>query len=412
MQPGPGWPPPGTGQPRRRFVLPVILGIVVALILAAGAFLVLDGGGDSDELVLEPLDPASYTAPDSFFENLDMALNVDEAAAAEVASGITDSLSSLGTPTEGTESARPTGTEPAGNEPGLYGGSRNDQICNIEDLTSFLIDPANADKTQAWADTLGIGTSEEEITGYLDRLTPVRLTFDTRVTNHGFDGSEATPFQSVLQAGTAVLVDDLGIPRVKCNCGNPLVEPEGEAVNVESASNYDEAAWESLDPEQVISVTPAEEALEDIVMVNIDDGTLLERPVGSRGEADKGTGDFQATLEWEHADDLDLSVTDPSGIEIWYSDTAPAGTEGQLDLDANAPCGSDMPAPVENIYWDSGGAPPGEYTVEVTGFDLDGSDCAGDGSYTLTISVFGQEDQVYTGTVTEDSSETYTVTVE
>ena len=29
----------------------------------------------------------------------------------------------------------------------------------------------------------------------------------------------------VLQAGTAVMVDDRGVPRAKCSCGNPLREP-------------------------------------------------------------------------------------------------------------------------------------------------------------------------------------------
>lgn len=48
---------------------------------------------------------------------------------------------------------------------------------------------------------------------------------DTRVTNHGFADGRATEIQSILQAGTAVFVDDTGLPVVKCSCGNPLGRP-------------------------------------------------------------------------------------------------------------------------------------------------------------------------------------------
>jgi hypothetical protein len=43
------------------------------------------------------------------------------------------------------------------------------------------------------------------------------------VTNHGFANGVATPYQAVLQAGTAVLVDHYGTPRARCYCGNPLL---------------------------------------------------------------------------------------------------------------------------------------------------------------------------------------------
>ena len=35
---------------------------------------------------------------------------------------------------------------------------------------------------------------------------------------------------SLGQAGTAVLVDNHGIPRVKCGCGNPLTEPTNQPI--------------------------------------------------------------------------------------------------------------------------------------------------------------------------------------
>lgn len=39
---------------------------------------------------------------------------------------------------------------------------------------------------------------------YFDELTPMVLTSDTRVTNHGYHDGRPTPHQAVLQAGTAV----------------------------------------------------------------------------------------------------------------------------------------------------------------------------------------------------------------
>src|SRR5207244_7246225 len=48
---------------------------------------------------------------------------------------------------------------------------------------------------------------------------------DTRITNHTFEGGQAVGFQSILAAGTAVLVDKYGEPVARCRCGNPLTKP-------------------------------------------------------------------------------------------------------------------------------------------------------------------------------------------
>ena len=90
-----------------------------------------------------------------------------------------------------------------GSTPGLYGGSGSQQVCDADALVEFLEE--NADKAAAWAGVHGIEASE--IASYVAGLTPVVLLDDTRVTNHGFSDGRATPRQSVLQAGTAVLVD-------------------------------------------------------------------------------------------------------------------------------------------------------------------------------------------------------------
>lgn len=78
-------------------------------------------------------------------------------------------------------------------------------------------------KAKAFAQGASIETAK--IPEFLRGLTPVVLRADTRVTNHAFRDGRAVGFQSVLQAGTAVLVDDHGMPRVRCGGGNPLLAP-------------------------------------------------------------------------------------------------------------------------------------------------------------------------------------------
>jgi hypothetical protein len=109
----------------------------------------------------------------------------------------------------------------SGGLPGLYGGTRNYATCDAKKLVVFL--ERNPDKATAWAESLGIQTPE--IRRYVYRLTPVTLRTDTRVTNHGYVNGRANPIQSVLQAGTAVFVNEYGEPVIKCYCGNPLTPP-------------------------------------------------------------------------------------------------------------------------------------------------------------------------------------------
>jgi hypothetical protein len=79
---------------------------------------------------------------------------------------------------------------------------------------------------------------------YIDSLTPVLLRSDTRVTNHGFRDGWATPYQAVLQAGTAVLVDNTGVPRARCACGNPLTPPQA----VPTTPTYQGTPWPGFTP--------------------------------------------------------------------------------------------------------------------------------------------------------------------
>jgi hypothetical protein len=106
---------------------------------------------------------------------------------------------------------------------GPFGGTGSDLVCDRELLISSL--RARPERLRAWADTLGIPPTSAAVARYVRRLRTVTLVQDTRVTNHSFSGGRVVAFQSVLQAGTAVLVDQDGKPVARCRCGNPLAAP-------------------------------------------------------------------------------------------------------------------------------------------------------------------------------------------
>jgi hypothetical protein len=164
-----------------------------------------------------------------------------------------------------------------GDSPGLYAGTRN-TTCDTEHLAAFL--EAHPDRAAAWAAVQGIQPTE--IRPFLAALTPVTLRTDTAVTNHGFADGRATPFQSILQAGAAVVVDERGVPRVRCHCGNPLAPPAPR-----TAPRYEGAAWSGFSSETVTAIEPAAAPVEDFLVVRQDTDDVLARPRATRGEQDR-----------------------------------------------------------------------------------------------------------------------------
>ncbi|MFD4506954.1 DUF6777 domain-containing protein [Streptomyces sp. NPDC058457] len=185
-----------------------------------------------------------------------------------------------------------------GDSPGLYGGTRQPTICDVEKLKEFLTDPANHRKAQAWAGVLHITTAR--IPDYLDRLTPVLLRHDTLVENHDYKDGTATPFNSLLQAGTAVLVDRQGQPTVKCSCGNPLLPFKGDPGRVKVEFRHGNKKWPGYDRDEVTTVRPTARPLERLALVDVTDPARgIERPVGTGGARDTvfRTGDRHAVPE-------------------------------------------------------------------------------------------------------------------
>lgn len=103
-----------------------------------------------------------------------------------------------------------------------FGGSGSNTVCDRERLVAFLT--SHPDRMAAWARVLGL--EADGVPAYVRSLRPATLAADTRFTNHSFVNGAAVPVQSVLPAGTAVLVDSEGKVVVRCRCGNPLLPPK------------------------------------------------------------------------------------------------------------------------------------------------------------------------------------------
>ncbi|MEU2390949.1 DUF6777 domain-containing protein [Streptomyces sp. NPDC007369] len=167
-----------------------------------------------------------------------------------------------------------------GSSPTLYGGTRNVASCDIEKQVRLL--SAEPDKNRAFAGALGIESST--VPAYLRSLTPVTLRNDTRVTNHGYRDGSQRPYQAVLQAGTAVLVDSRGVPRVRCACGNPL----GEPVPLRAGSTRQGTPWAAYQPQNVVVVLPTIKIINEITIYDQRTGRWYERGPGApKGPEDR-----------------------------------------------------------------------------------------------------------------------------
>ncbi|WP_395292762.1 DUF6777 domain-containing protein [Kitasatospora hibisci] len=170
-----------------------------------------------------------------------------------------------------TAAASPTGIHSVqGSSAGLYAGTMSKPSCDVEKLISMT---STGDSGRAWASAQGI--QQSAIPSYMRSLTSAYLRVDTRVTNHGYKGGAAVAYQSVLQAGTSVLVDAQGVPRVRCGCGNPLKPPE-----LVSDAKYTGKSWTGFQPSQVIIVVAAPQPVREIVLVNVETGGWFARVTG------------------------------------------------------------------------------------------------------------------------------------
>jgi hypothetical protein len=204
---GPPPPPPPyqTGQPppKRRSGpprTPILIGVIILLLVLGAA-----GGG-------------------YFFLNANAANVALEMANAQSSQPFAPSIAPAPASSPSPSAAPATSPQPPPKGPNgvaIYGGSGSNSICDKQKLIDFLT--THDVEARAWAGVEGISTAQ--IPDLIRPLTPETLSQDVRVTNHGFANSKATTYQSVFQAGTAVLVNQYGYPVVRCLCGNPLTPP-------------------------------------------------------------------------------------------------------------------------------------------------------------------------------------------
>jgi hypothetical protein len=158
--------------------------------------------------------------------------------------------------------------------PGLYGGTRNISSCDAKQMVAYL--QQNPAKATAWAATLGINTSM--ISTYVSKLTNVLLRTDTRVTNHGYVSGQANGFQAVLEAGTAVLVDQYGEPVVKCYCGNPLTAP-----TLLASPAYTGPTWSGFSTTNITIIQQSTTIINQYILYDPDTGRTFARTPGETG---------------------------------------------------------------------------------------------------------------------------------
>lgn len=253
--------------------MPRIAAITAAVVVAVALVVFLtrpdDGGGSGSKAGGEVfLQAAGSSGPDPFTESTARESDTEPGTASPSAA---PSASATGSQvTRGVDGAAP----------GLYGGTRKVASCDVEKQISTL--RAAPDKNRAFASAQDIEPSA--VPDYLRSLTPVQLRMDTRVTNHGFRDGKATPYQAVLQAGTAVLVDDRGVPRVRCACGNPLLPPVAQENPRQTGK-----AWPGYRASDVVVVQPASKPVDEFVMVDPANGDWFTRPAGDTGGKDEKT---------------------------------------------------------------------------------------------------------------------------
>ncbi|MFD4832281.1 DUF6777 domain-containing protein [Streptomyces uncialis] len=280
--PGPGGAPPaepggGGGTPWWRSaprVALLTLGVVAAVVL--GVVLTRSGGsgsgdgpsgGGGGEVFLQAADS---TGRDPFTEST-----------ARDSSPPPNTPSLPGRSESGRSESAPAAQGVSGAAPGLYGGTRKAASCDVEKQIRFL--GAEEAKNKAFASALGI--APDKVPGHLRALTPVQLRLDTRVTNHGYVNGSATAYQAVLEAGTAVLVDDRGLPTVRCACGNPLTEP----VALRGTPKVVGEPWPGYRASNVVVVKPASRPVDTFVIYDPHSGGWFTRDPGGTGSGDQET---------------------------------------------------------------------------------------------------------------------------
>ncbi|MEU0374801.1 DUF6777 domain-containing protein [Streptomyces sp. NPDC006283] len=305
-------------------------GLCAAVAVLCAGSLVAGCGGDSEgegktELVLQPL---AAEGPDPY-------------TASTVTAGAPPALPPVQSAPKSPSGGGVTLRTLSGATPGLYAGAQQVAACDRERQAGLLA----ADKNKARAFAEGAEAESTHLGAFLRTLTPALLRADTRVTSHGLRDGSAEPYQAVLQAGTAVLVDQYGAPRVRCASGAPLKPPVAAKAEVVNKGE----PWPGYRADRTIVIKPSVQVVNNLLLVSVVDNGWIERPSGTEGEDDARP----AVLPPVDPDEVftDLSRTDPgapAGAEPAAPSRQPSKAAPQPDLPA-APRSNQPAAPQPDL---------------------------------------------------------------
>jgi hypothetical protein len=261
-----------------------------------------------------------------------------------------------------------------GDTKGLYGGTRRATSCDAAKLVGFL--QTHPDKGGAWAGVLKL--TVQQIPSFVAQLTPLILRADTRVTNHGFVGGHATSFSSILQAGTAVLVDKQGVPVVKCFCGNPLSAPRSDLPHT-----YQGKAWPGFDAQKVIVIKPAPTAIKSFTVVDHTTGKRFSKETGTRvpspnSEQPDQTGATESPTPSVTSNTDDTASPTPSDTSNTDDTASPTPSETSSTADTTTEPESVSPTDSDTADRPTGGDSSGPGKSRGSGEGTDGRQGGGD----------------------------------
>jgi hypothetical protein len=168
--------------------------------------------------------------------------------------------------------------------------------------------------------------------------------------------------------GSATLTVLPGAGQKGAPTGSPVAESNNAPASTASVNTNSSPQTEGFETNAVDTNVPVTAIADSDTIpappsrgTNVVDAATMEQRLGQAGA--KG-GDLQFSLFWKNINDLDLHCFDPASEEIYFQHPLSLGTEGRLDVDANAH-GPYTVNPVENIYWPLGAAPAGLYRIYV-----------------------------------------------
>ncbi len=241
----------------------------------------------------------------------------------------------------------------AGDTPALYGGSKSKVIADKESELLFLeqnplkaaafCEALNSDPTLRWSG--GTQVRPDQLRDYFAELTPLLLTRDTRVTNYGYRDGHPTPRQSVLQAGQMVLVDRYGVPRKRCECGNPLTPP----LASRRPPVYTGPKWTGFNPGTIIIIQQTTVIINDFTVIDINTGQPFGRPAGTAGASD-GKPPGGSAGQTSGTGPAEVNTTASMGMN-WGTGEIPSTTQTTASMGMN---------------WGTGEIPSSQTTATVT----------------------------------------------